>query len=158
MRDDVRDGRSGEAAFARVDIDGTGSDLLAALVNEHDEAVNSLLFFEIVDDVIYGGGFGGEFQAGDAGRRDDRRRSFKRETDEGNWDAVERLNRVRREKSFAGALVEHVGREILKLGAFERSGRADFGAFAGVRVALEAAASLFAQQFGAPLIELVIPY
>ena len=90
-----------------------------------------------------------EFQAGDAGRRHQRRRGFQRQPDEADRDAVENLDLVGRQQRPSGRGLDGAGREIAKRRAHE-------GMRTAAAVDRMAAAILHAQQLVAAFVEFVV--
>ena len=92
---------------------------IAALVDQHDDGLDAARL-QFRNQRVHGLGLVPEFEAGDAGRRDDVRRAFQRQADEGHRNAVELPDLVRRKHGLAGALVDGGGGEVVKFRAGKR--------------------------------------
>ena len=163
-RCDVGDRTAGEIAAAPVDVRRSGS-LAAALVDdEHPRPHMVSVLLAPLHDRVSGIGLLLERQTGDSCRRDDRGGRFEHLAEEPNREllpavGLEPLGRVRGEQGLARRVHDHVGGQVLEIGARKdvraRTVRQSVGS-GGAPIDRLAAAVLDAKQLGAALVELVV--
>ena len=140
--DDVDD----SAADARAFVVVAGRE--AAFVDQQHDRLDALLA-QLRHEFIHRLGLVAEAQATHARRHDDARRVFQRQADEGDRNALEGLDVIRRQQRLAAALVDRARGEVLERRTLER-----LRPFAALRG--RTAATLQAQQFVAAAVEFVV--